>query len=81
MRLFSDMFVKINISDHSYNVHIRTWCRTLFIFVDLVVRLFFLFHYWAKPLQTNVIYNFTKKKKTKKKKHTQKTHTHKKTKQ
>ena len=51
MRLLSDIFVKIVIDDHSYNVHIslalvRSWSRVFFILVDFVV-FFFLFHYWT----------------------------------
>ena len=42
MRLFSDVFIKIFINVHLYNVHIslshvRPWCHAHFIYVDLVV--------------------------------------------
>ena len=66
MRLLSDVFVKFVIYDRSFNIHVslahvRSWCRAHFIFVDLVVFPFFLFHNWAKPLKVNIPYNFIEK--------------------
>ena len=57
MRLLWDMFVKIVINDHLYNVlislvHIKSWCCTLSIFVNLIIFL----------LLSQTSYNFIKKK-------------------
>ena len=55
MCLLSDVFVKIIINDHSFNM-CSSWCYVYFILVDLIVfSFFFLFFYWAKPLKANVI--------------------------
>ena len=61
----NDVFVKIVIDDHSNNVHIslahvsRDIARILFSPIWSIFLFFSLFHYRAKPLKTNVIYNFT----------------------
>ena len=64
------MFLKTVFNDYSYNMHISlAYVMSYCIFVDLVVFPFVLFHYWAKPPQKIVVYNFTKnktKQKTKK---------------
>ena len=44
--LLSEVFIKVVINDHSYDVyislaHVRAWCHAHFIFIDLVVFLFF----------------------------------------
>ena len=52
MHLLSDLYIRIVINDHSYNVHIslvhiKSWCHMLFNFINLVVDGFdFFFLLW-----------------------------------
>ena len=39
-----------------FHLHTLGWCNVPFIFFNLVI-FPFLFHYWAKPLKTNIIYD------------------------